>query len=565
MIVCGLKLTHDGAVSLIENGRHLFTVEMEKLNNNPRYTSIEDTAVIADVLRAQGCDISSIDLFAIDGWGGTDQDVLALQPRLEIGPDHNWLSARNRGEPYRLGLAPYLEKSLKSNVLEHWAFSGLKIGDDSRDYRGYLHVAGHILGAYAASPFSSMGEDAYILVWDGGMYPRLYFFDARAKKIENLGPIFLLVGNIYTIFSQYFGPFKVDGNFVMDNLSVAGKVMAYVALGEVRRELFSHFDSIYIECYDRPMGFANLFANEFIKRIDGRGYRDEDILASFHQYLEELLLEKLEKKVGRHGHRSKNLCLAGGCALNIKWNSAIRSRGSFAGVFVPPFPNDSGSAIGVACCALFKATGIASLDWSVYGGPLVVSNRAPDGWHASPCPIPEAARLLHEGGEPVIFLNGRAELGPRALGNRSILAPAISPRMKDWLNRIKKREDYRPVSPICLENRAQDIFSPGSSDPYMLFDHRVKPEWKSRIPAVLHLDGTARLQTINHEQNPVVGQLLEEYRKLSGLPLLCNTSANFKGCGFFPDVYSAASWDKVNYVWCENTLYERAEKIALPS
>ena len=127
--------------------------------------------------------------------------------------------------------------------------------------------------------------------------------------------------------------------------------------------------------------------------------------------------------------------------------------------------------------------------------------------------------------------------------------------MKQRLNDIKHREDYRPVAPICLEHRAQEIFEPGDPDPYMLFEHDVKPEWKARIPAVCHEDGTARVQTVNREQNPVVFEVLTEFERISGIPLLCNTSANRPGKGFFPDVESAMAWGKVKYIWSNNLCY----------
>ena len=561
MIICGLKLTHDGTVALIEDGRLHFSVEMEKIANNPRFTGIEETTLIREVLASEGVALADIDLFAVDGWGGTNKDALAIQPRLEIGNGHNWLAAKNNGVDFKMGVAPYREETLEHDILEEWRFDGLNCGERSLKYNSYLHAAGHVLGAYCTSPFAMAGESAYVLVWDGGMYPRLYYFDAAARNIENLGPIFLLIGNIYTIFSQHFGPFKVKGEFAKDNLSVAGKVMAYIALGQAREEMFPLFDEIYATCYDHPMGFANIFASQFKKRVEGRGFSDEDVLATFHVYLERMLIKKLEKKIKRFPRPARNLCLAGGCGLNIKWNSALRDTGLFTGVYTPPFPNDSGSGIGAACCAMVKHTGHLGLEWNVYGGPKPGPNGPVSGWSGKPCDLAEFAQLLHTSGEPAILLDGRAELGPRALGNRSIVAPAVSPKMKDILNRVKQREDYRPVSPICLEDSAPEIFAPGTPDPFMLFDHKIRREWQEKIPAVKHLDGTARLQTITKEQNPVAGELLEHYRRLSGIPLLCNTSANLKGSGFFPDVESATRWDQVNYVWSDNMLYQRDEKI----
>lgn len=555
MVFCGLKLTHDGSIALIDEGKLMFSIELEKLNNNKRYTSLEDTADIAHILATQGYAVDDIDQFVIDGWGGYSADELAVQPRLTIGENHNLLAASNRGVSYQLPIAQYHERPGSHQVLEELQFDGLRIGADTVSYRSYLHVTGHILSAYCTSPFAERRESAFVLVWDGGMFPRLYYVNALTRQIENLGPIFLLIGNIYTIFSQHFGPFKVNGNFAKDSLSVAGKVMAYIALGNVRRELFARFNQIYTHHYDKPMGFANHFANEFKQQVASLGYSDEDILATFHAYLEELLVAKLQKKMERVASKTRNLCYAGGCALNIKWNSALRSCGLFDQVYVPPFPNDSGSAIGIACAAMVNHEQHLSLDWNVYSGPSVLDSELPLGWTPEPCSPAKLAALLHETGEPVVFLNGRAELGPRALGNRSILAPATSPRMKDTLNEVKKRERYRPVSPICLEHRATVIFEPGTPDPYMLFDHQVKTGWTDQIPAICHLDGSARLQTVNKAQNPVVTALLEAYEALSGVPLLCNTSANYNGSGFFPDVASATGWGRTNYVWCDGTLY----------
>jgi carbamoyltransferase len=565
MRICGLKLTHDGAIAVIENNRLLFSIELEKVNNNARYTAIEHTETIAAVLASEGLKPEDIDHYVIDGWGGYDQEALAIQPRLEIGQgDLNRLSIIHQQQEVQLDIAQYHERTQQHNVLQQWDCTGLAIGGSSFSYSSFLHVTGHVMSAYCCSPFAARQESAYVLVWDGGMYPRLYFVDAKTGQAENMGPIFLLIGNIYTIFSQHFGPFRVAGGFAKDSLSVAGKVMAYIALGQVRKELYPIFDQVYNEHYNVPMGFANIFASEFRKRMEGSDYSDEDILCSFHHYLGEMLVAKLSKKIARFNRDCSNICFAGGCALNIKWNSDIRESNLFNEVFVPPFPNDSGSAIGVAAAYMWLNTPHRALDWNVYAGPRVMEDKPEAGWKKVNCPVEELAALMHTTGEPVVFLDGRAELGPRALGNRSILAPAVQPEMKDVLNYVKKREPYRPVSPICLEEFAPGMFDPGCSDPYMLFDHMVKDEWRDRIPAIMHLDGTARLQTTNEQSNPVITALLRAYYKLSGVPLLCNTSANHNGKGFFPSVASAAAWDQVNYVWSDGFLYERIIKIEFP-
>jgi carbamoyltransferase len=129
--------------------------------------------------------------------------------------------------------------------------------------------------------------------------------------------------------------------------------------------------------------------------------------------------------------------------------------------------------------------------------------------------------------------------------------------MKDRLNCLKQREDYRPVAPVCLEYLAATVFDPGDADPFMLFEQRVRPEWAERVAAVCHEDGTARVQTVSEADNRKLFELLREYHRLSGVPVLCNTSANWPGRGFFPDVQSAAEWGRVPYIWCADTLYAK--------
>ena len=430
-----------------------------------------------------------------------------------------------------------------------------------------MHVTGHIFSAYATSEFARNGEPAFILIWDGGMPPRLYYFDIIRGNIECLGELFFMGVNIYSIFSQFFSPFKINDNVIKDELSIAGKVMAYTAFGKVSETIIEDMEFVYTQLQnDKSINIPDLpylYARQFRKYIESKAYFDEDIIASFHHFLERKLLSELKTKLENCSYEKNNLCLAGGAALNIKWNSAIRQENIFKHTWVCPFPNDAGSAIGVAACENYIQTGKLYIDWDVYKGPELIINEPQQGWQKKACSLEELAALLHHTEEPVIFLQRRAELGPRALGNRSILAAAHSPRMKDLLNYIKFREAYRPVAPVCLEQDAPGIFDPGSPDPYMLFDHAIREEWKNKVPAIAHKDNTARLQTVSESNNATLYELLTAYKKISGIPLLCNTSANYKGCGFFPDVFNATRWNKVNYVWADNVLYEKQEKIAL--
>ncbi|WP_191559489.1 carbamoyltransferase N-terminal domain-containing protein [Metabacillus idriensis] len=543
MLICGLKLTHDGCVALIKDNRLIFSYEVEKFNNNKRYSEIPDLNFVKDALYSEGYIPSDVDHYTIDGWAGLKESEV---------------ETRSNGKEYSIAVAPYRETSLSADSLKTFEGQGLLIADKSFNYTSYLHSTTHIFSAYSASEFSEKKEPSYVLVYDGGMYPRLYFFDPSRNFLENLGPLFMFIGNIYSLFSLHFEPFYSAGKGPrVDDLSVAGKVMAYIAMGKVRPELLAQFDIIYQEHFSPSMEFNWKFSQAVKVFVENHNIPHEDVLASFHQYIENLLVSSLKTRVKKHGQKSNNFCFVGGCSLNIKWNSAIRQSKVFENVFISPFTNDTGSAIGAACCEMYKQTGNLHLEWSVYSGPKIIKNQPAEGWSTKKCSIKELAELLHSKNEPVVFLNDKAELGPRALGNRSIIATAIQPEMKDRLNRIKRRESYRPVSPICIENRAAEIFSPGTPDPYMLFDHKVRENWKERIPAIRHLDGTARLQTISREENEVVNELLSHYEQLSGIPVLCNTSANLLGSGFFPDVLSATEWGETKYVWCDHLLYEK--------
>ncbi|MFE1170313.1 carbamoyltransferase N-terminal domain-containing protein [Nocardiopsis sp. NPDC058789] len=556
MLVCGLKLTHDGGLALIEDGRLVTSVEAEKLDNNRRFQPLDRLETVADVLAAEGVAVTDVDRFVVDGWFaplGQDQD----SPVLEHVTDH--------GRALRLPVAPYIEGP-DTHVLDVHRFRGLPLGGREHDYTSYHHSAQHLMGAYAASPFPGRGEDSLVLVWDGGMTPVLYHVEPDPLRVTRLGELFPLYGSAFADFCAALPPFhspddRTDAarHAMPRNLDVAGKAMAYAALGTDE----PGYDAVL----DRILGGLDLsFTNgddlaRALTREGGarwNGASDADLIATFQGYLGRRLRGALTARMDG-ASLPPRLVLAGGCALNIKWNSLLRSCGLFEHVWVPPFPNDSGAALGAASVEWALHSGRPALEWGVYQGPRVRPAEAdPPGYVSRPCDVDELARILHEHGDPVIVLSGRAELGPRALGHRSILAPATDASMKKVLNRIKDREDYRPVAPVCLEHRAPEVFSPGTPDPYMIFDHGTRPGWADKVPAIVHLDGTARLQTVNERQSPLVHRLLTAYERLSGIPLLCNTSANHKGRGFFPDVASAAAWGGVGAIWSDGRLYQPA-------
>lgn len=559
MIVCGLKLTHDGAVALVEDGRLVFSVEIEKLDNGLRYSQVDDTAVVRRILADFGYRPEDVDEWVIDGWDGKEAGSVSLA---------------DDGTPFTLEVAPYRENDTVTNLLQPGRTGTFPLGGRELPFTSYVHIAGHLASAYCTSPFA--GEPSFVLIWDGGLFPRLYHVDP-AKGVTNGGELFPLIGHTYATAAHHFGPFRrSDEATTVDDLSVAGKLMAYIALGSPQADVMSVLRELFHQQFEAPtpevaryreqvvgvgspaepsLSFVHAFFRELRERVDAS---DPDVLASVHQFLEDLLVERAVAAVRKwQGDGPFNLCFVGGCALNIKWNSALRDQPIFGNVWVPPFPNDSGSAIGAACAHLAALDGITALEWHPRRGPKLVDSPTPEGWATRPCPPEDLAEVLHRTGKPVVVVNGRAELGPRALGGRSIIAAAVDPSMKDLLNEIKGREPYRPVAPICLTEYGPEVFDPGTPDPHMLFDHYLRDDWKGRVPAVLHLDGTARLQTVNADDDPVLAAVLREYHRLSGIPVLCNTSANLNGRGFFPDVASAAEWGRVDRIWSDGVLFER--------
>ncbi|WP_284275567.1 carbamoyltransferase N-terminal domain-containing protein [Bradyrhizobium iriomotense] len=550
MRICGIKLGHDGAIALVESGRLAFCVEQEKRGNNRRYQAIDNFDSIVDDLAEHGLDPRDVDIFVVDGaWW---RDGLRL---------------RSGAEPVSLEWASYVEPH-PEGLLASYDGVGLILDGRSFRYRSYPHVTGHLVAAFCTGPFAKAGQGAFVLIWDGIIFPRLYYVDPRgARFIECLFP---LIGQVYATAADHFGPYINRSSW--DDLGVAGKLMAYIALGSADEEITAVFRGLYEERLEISVQHARNYhaesgvdaslaaIHDFFRAsaLRLKGKRAQDVLASLHGFLERLLIQNmttiLKQYSGLPG--SRNLCIAGGCALNIKWNSALRASGLFDAVWVPPFPNDSGAAIGAACSAIAADSGFVPLDWSIYSGPALQCGDVPPEWEATPCSMRELATILASN-TPVVFLTGRAELGPRALGGRSILAAATSGGMKDSLNDIKHREHFRPVAPICLEDRAPSIFSPGTPDPYMLFDHETRSEWRDKVPAVVHLDGSARLQTIPRTSDHEVAELLVEYEKLTSIPLLCNTSANQHGRGFFPDVASACRWGRVERIWSGGLLWTK--------
>src|SRR6266850_2188376 len=239
---------------------------------------------------------------------------------------------------------------------------------------------------------------------------------------------------------------------------------------------------------------------------------------------------------------AKNLCIAGGVALNCVANGRIARESGFENVWIQPAAGDDGIAIGCAYYGwleILKQRRSFVMDHSYvgkrYSNQEVATElrkflvRTQVEAVASDNVCRDTAKLLAD--QQVIgWFQDRSEFGPRALGNRSLLADPRKPEMKDILNsRVKHRQAFRPFAPIVLAERAKEVFEGEEDSPFMLIAKPVRPEWRDKIPAIVHVDGTARVQTVREATNPMLYRLLKEFEALTGVPVLINTSFNIKG------------------------------------
>ncbi|HET8621073.1 MAG TPA: carbamoyltransferase C-terminal domain-containing protein [Acidimicrobiales bacterium] len=269
---------------------------------------------------------------------------------------------------------------------------------------------------------------------------------------------------------------------------------------------------------------------------DGWDDRHADLAAAVQARVEEVVLDLARWLHARTGERA--ITLAGGVALNCVANGRLAAEGPFEHVWVQPAAGDSGTALGaaLACatrrgdrCAPFRSAALGR-GWredeieAALKAAEVPYHRPDD-----PADLAEEVAAALAGGAVVGWFEGRSEYGPRALGHRSLLCDPRRPENLGRMNAIKGREEFRPVAPMVLADRAPDIFEGVHPSPYMLFVHRVRDGWRERIPAAVHVDGTARIQTVDPADEPLMAATLAAFERRTGVPVVVNTSFNTAG------------------------------------
>jgi carbamoyltransferase len=397
-------------------------------------------------------------------------------------------------------------------------------GLDPDVVRFVAHHLAHAASATYASPFPSSA----VMVLDGRGERASYLagrYDGDRIDVLATQPLPHSLGFVYEELTAHLGFRRSSDEY---------KVMALAAYGEP-----TSLASL------RPLIRTTGTGGFVCEPIDWSTYtppaRDgswstehANLAASVQRRLEEMLLELAH---GLHAvTRETRLSLAGGVALNCVANSVLWEHGPYDEIWVQPAAGDAGTALGAA---LFVAAERGDRPEPMTTAALgrgfsnaEVQSFLAEAHVAFEEPADLAATVADALAQDAIvaWFQGRSEFGPRALGHRSLLAHPGRAENLDRLNAVKGREAFRPVAPMVLEERAPGIFEGGPlPSPYMLFTHRVRLEWQERIPAVVHVDGTARVQTVARREEPLVAHLLEEFERRTGLPVLVNTSLNTGG------------------------------------
>jgi carbamoyltransferase len=413
-------------------------------------------------------------------------------------------------------------------------FQGARLnGHFSYQWHFVEHHLAHAASAFLPSPF----EEAAVMTLDGrGELATTSYFMGKCTSMKQIGQVDMpnSLGILYERLTDYLGFLHSSDEF---------KVMALASYGEPR--YLDDFNEILVVGDDGkftvnyPLNLEERFGPRRQKR-DPLEQRHYDIASSLQTALENAVLKLADWLHEVTG--SGNLCMAGGVALNCVSNSRLRDRGPFKNIWVQPASGDAGTALGAALWTDLVERDCIGEDIKreyrmdhVFLGPKYSEQEIEKFLKQSMIPYKrldnlydEVAEMLEQG-KVVAWFQDRMEFGPRALGSRSLLASPIPQDMKDRLNYIKSREDFRPVAPVVLEEEAANWFKNVSVSPYMLFVYDVVEDKADKIPTARHVDGTARVQTIRRDQNPAYYDLVKAFYQRTGVPILINTSLNTRG------------------------------------
>ena len=513
---------HDPAVALIRDNKIVAFVEEERFNRIKHSEGFFPHRALEWVLKKEGIKITDID--KIGYYANPTMSNMVFQKIPQI--------VRS---PIKIAGALRWKEKLKRLPLE-----GLK---HHFKYKGEIEYIEHHL-CHAASTFFLSGiKKSNILTIDGnGEAASTTMRYGNVSEIELLYEIKVphSLGYVYNAITEFLGFERNEGE---------GKVMGLAPYGDTYYPIFDKFikltkngfviDTRIITSENpiQPVYFTDYVVKKLGEpRLPSEKIekRHQDIAYSLQERLEQTALHLVERFIEITGN--KNLCLAGGVTLNCKMNGRILESGLIDDIFIQPAAGDAGCALGAALWLAHEEGFKFKKLEHVYFGPEYSDEEVEKALKIAKIPYEKisdpsgtAAELLAQG-KIVGWFQGRMEAGPRALGNRSILADPRDPEIKDKLNYlVKHREPFRPFCPSLLDKAKKEYLENAYESPFMILSFKVPEEKRKEIPGVVHVDGTVRPQTVTKEANPKYYKLISEFEKLTGVPVVLNTSFNDKG------------------------------------
>lgn len=502
MKILAYNPNHDGAITYLKDGHLVFSIEAEK-NSAYRYSPI----FAQDVFNAFDELDELPDAICTSGWWPSDAQLPGSHPR--VG---------------------YRGITKNDRIIDKRRFLGRPV-----HYYSSSHERSHIFCAFGMSNLQK-GTPCYALLWEGSI-GAFYEID-ELMNISHIGDVMNEPGQRYALLYGLADPsFDKNGAYALH--SDAGKLMALASFSNrqtpsAEEQMLIDFllqDCVHLEpraCMDAK---CSRYYNVGVDDPEFRNFAgifSDKIFDIFFQFAK------------KHIKRGMPLIIVGGCGLNCDWNTKWKETGMFPEIFVPPVANDSGSAIGTAIDAQFHYTGNPKIEWNVYSG---LGFDTTGSFEESRYDVyePDDAMIAEMLAHELIlgWVNGKYEIGPRALGNRSILAAPFQETTKTRLNEIKQREQFRPIAPVCLEEDAVRWFGCDHASPHMLYTYKVRT---NALAAVTHVNKTARIQTVSAATNLRLYNLLNAFKARTGYGVLCNTSLNFSGRGFINKLDDLSSY-----------------------
>lgn len=523
--------SHDTGIAVLDDGVPALVLEEERFNR-VKHTKAFPELAVEECFGRQGFDIRDFDAITIP-WNMRQLRRMVFRNVTAEMPQSLNL------------LRPYAHKTQDSAVVNMpmriWLQLGKRVGFKNLPK---IHQIPHH-HAHAAAYFISPFKDATVVVMDGyGDDSATSVYRGRDSDLRPYwsGDFFDSLGMLYTCVSEHIG-FPVFQEGTVMALAACGsprlvedfrKVLRTTEDGrfEVNREYINY----------NTHGFVKPFKRKFVETFGPPRQPDEpltdhhkDVACALQKVVEDVILHflrALSKELP-----SRNLVLTGGVALNCVANARVVEETEFENVWVPPVASDSGVVLGSTLWHWHQNPGntrkfeLTNAYFGVeYSDQEIIAALDAAGLSYERMDDDALrARVAQDLADQKIvgWFQGRAEIGPRALGNRSILSDARSNAMKDKINaRVKHREAFRPFAPVVLEERLEDYFEFSHPDPFMTMAPRIRPEKLEVIPAAAHVDGTGRIQTISRDANPKLYKLIETYAGITGVPVILNTSFN---------------------------------------